>query len=55
MLGRHPVDVLLLATDLGVARRLDQATLGLVRRPHHHWIGPLQLMDPGSIILAAKG
>ena len=29
MLGTHPVDVMLLATDLGVARRFYQGTLGL--------------------------
>jgi catechol-2,3-dioxygenase len=29
MLGRHPVDVMLLATDLGVARRFYGDTLGL--------------------------
>jgi catechol 2,3-dioxygenase-like lactoylglutathione lyase family enzyme len=29
MLGKHPVDVMLLATDLGVARRFYEATLGL--------------------------
>jgi catechol-2,3-dioxygenase len=29
MLGQHPVDVMLLATDLGVARRFYEATLGL--------------------------
>jgi catechol-2,3-dioxygenase len=29
MLGNHPVDVMLLATDLGVARRFYEATLGL--------------------------
>jgi catechol-2,3-dioxygenase len=29
MLGSYPVDVLLLATDLGVARRFYEATLGL--------------------------
>ena len=29
MLGKHPVDVMLLATDLGVARRFYEGTLGL--------------------------
>jgi catechol-2,3-dioxygenase len=29
MLGNHPVDVMLLATDLGVARSFYEATLGL--------------------------
>jgi catechol-2,3-dioxygenase len=29
MLGEHPVDVMLLATDLGVARRFYGGTLGL--------------------------
>jgi hypothetical protein len=29
MLGAHPVDVMLLATDLGVARRFYGDTLGL--------------------------
>lgn len=29
MLGRYPVDVMLLATDLGVARSFYEATLGL--------------------------
>jgi catechol-2,3-dioxygenase len=29
MLGKHPVDVMLLATDLGVARRFYGDTLGL--------------------------
>jgi catechol-2,3-dioxygenase len=29
MLGNHPVDVMLLATDLGVARRFYRDTLGL--------------------------
>jgi hypothetical protein len=29
MLGNYPVDVVLLATDLGVARRFHEATLGL--------------------------
>jgi catechol-2,3-dioxygenase len=29
MLGTYPVDVMLLATDLGVARRFYEATLGL--------------------------
>jgi hypothetical protein len=29
MLGSYPVDVMLLATDLGVARRFYEATLGL--------------------------
>jgi catechol-2,3-dioxygenase len=29
MLGKHPVDVMLLATDLGVARQFYEATLGL--------------------------
>ena len=29
MLGRHPVDVMLLATDLGVARSFYGDTLGL--------------------------
>jgi catechol-2,3-dioxygenase len=29
MLGQHPVDVMLLATDLGVARRFYEGTLGL--------------------------
>jgi catechol 2,3-dioxygenase-like lactoylglutathione lyase family enzyme len=29
MLGEHPVDVMLLATDLGVARRFYAGTLGL--------------------------
>jgi catechol-2,3-dioxygenase len=29
MLGRHPVDVMLLATDLGVARSFYEGTLGL--------------------------
>jgi hypothetical protein len=36
MLGQHPVDVMLLATDLGVARRFYEATLGL----------PVLLEDP---------
>jgi catechol-2,3-dioxygenase len=29
MLGKHPVDVMLLATDLGVARSFYEGTLGL--------------------------
>jgi catechol-2,3-dioxygenase len=29
MLGTYPVDVMLLATDLGVARRFYEAALGL--------------------------
>jgi catechol-2,3-dioxygenase len=29
MLGRHPIDVMLLATDLGLARRFYEGTLGL--------------------------
>jgi catechol-2,3-dioxygenase len=29
MLGNHPIDVMLLATDLGVARRFYEGTLGL--------------------------
>jgi hypothetical protein len=42
MLGSYPIDVMLLATDLGVARRFYGDTLGL----------PLLLEDPSSSPLA---
>jgi catechol-2,3-dioxygenase len=45
MLGQHPVDVMLLATDLGVARRFYEATLGL----------PVLLEDPQFLTFGCGG
>ena len=45
MLGQHPVDVMLLATDLGVARRFYEATLGL----------PVLVADPQFLAFGCGG
>ena len=45
MLGNYPVDVMLLATDLGVARRFYEGTLGL----------PVLLEDPQFLTFGCGG